>query len=108
MNAPADRIVEFEHQVAGVACTARAWATVPEAPSLEERARLKEQIKRLLADRGAVLLAHYYVDGDIQDLAEETGGCVADSLEMARFGRTHSAPTLVVAGGRFMGETAKI
>ncbi len=56
----------------------------------------------------AVLVAHFYVDGDIQDLALETGGCVADSLEMARFGRDHPAQTLVVAGVRFMGETAKI
>jgi quinolinate synthase len=55
-----------------------------------------------------VLVAHYYVDGDLQDLALETGGCVADSLEMARFGRDHAAQTLVVAGVRFMGESAKI
>ena len=55
-----------------------------------------------------MLVAHYYVDGDLQDLALETGGCVADSLEMARFGRDHAAKTLVVAGVRFMGETAKI
>jgi quinolinate synthase len=48
------------------------------------------------------------VDGHVQDLAEETGGCVSDSLEMARFGRDHEAPTLVVAGVRFMGESAKI
>jgi quinolinate synthase len=56
----------------------------------------------------AVLVAHYYVDGALQDLAEATGGCVGDSLEMARFGRDHAARTLVVAGVRFMGETAKI
>ncbi len=37
----------------------------------------------------AVLVAHYYVDGALQDLADATGGCVADSLEMARFGRDH-------------------
>ena len=37
-----------------------------------------------------------------------TGGCVSDSLEMARFGRDHPAETLIVAGVRFMGETAKI
>jgi quinolinate synthase len=49
-------------------------------------------------------VAHYYVDGDLQDLAQQTGGCVADSLEMARFGRDHAAGTLVV-GVRFMGET---
>ena len=55
-----------------------------------------------------MLVAHYYVDADLQDLAEETGGCVSDSLEMARFGRDHPAKTLVVAGVRFMGETAKI
>ena len=55
-----------------------------------------------------MLVAHYYVDGDLQDLALETGGCVADSLEMARFGRDHASRTLVVAGVRFMGETAKI
>jgi len=55
-----------------------------------------------------VLVAHYYVDGDLQDLALASGGCVADSLEMARFGRDHPARTLVVAGVRFMGETAKI
>jgi quinolinate synthase len=55
-----------------------------------------------------VLVSHYYVDADLQDLAEETGGCVSDSLEMARFGRDHPAKTLVVAGVRFMGETAKI
>ncbi len=61
-----------------------------------------------MKERNAVLVAHYYVDSDLQDLAEETGGCVSDSLEMARFGRDHSAQTLVVAGVRFMGETAKI
>ena len=69
---------------------------------------LKERIARELKVRDAVLVAHYYVDGDLQDLALETGGCVADSLEMARFGRDHAAGTLVVAGVRFMGETAKI
>ena len=74
----------------------------------EETARLKERIKKLLRDRNAVLVAHYYTAGDLQDLAEETGGCVADSLEMARFGTEHPAQTLVVAGVRFMGETSKI
>ena len=68
----------------------------------------RERVRALLAQRNAVLVAHYYVDGELQDLALETGGCVADSLEMARFGRDHPARTLVVAGVRFMGETAKI
>jgi quinolinate synthase len=74
----------------------------------DERRQLKQQITAQLKALGAVLVAHYYVDGDIQELAEETGGCVADSLEMARFGRDHSAQTLIVSGVRFMGETAKI
>jgi quinolinate synthase len=71
-------------------------------------AELKASIKRLLAEQNAVLVAHYYTDGDLQALAEETGGLVADSLEMARFGTESGASTLVVCGVRFMGETAKI
>ncbi|MGE4558972.1 MAG: quinolinate synthase NadA [Desulfobulbus sp.] len=73
-----------------------------------ETAALKERIKTMLREKDAVLVAHYYTDGVLQDLAEETGGCVADSLEMARFGTEHPAQTLVVAGVRFMGETSKI
>ncbi len=80
----------------------------PEVLAESDVAALKEEIAGLLKARNAVLVAHYYVDGHVQDLAEETGGCVSDSLEMARFGRDHDAPTLVVAGVRFMGESAKI
>ncbi|MBP1705991.1 MAG: nadA [Chloroflexi bacterium] len=87
---------------------ARAWARVPAVPSPAERAALMARAAELLRANDAVLVAHFYVDGDIQDLALETGGCVADSLEMARFGRDHPASTLVVAGVRFMGETAAI
>jgi quinolinate synthase len=65
-------------------------------------------IKQLLKEKNAVLVAHYYTDPEIQALAEETGGCVADSLEMARFGNKHDADVLLVAGVKFMGETAKI
>lgn len=72
--------------------------------SPDERSALKDRIRKLLKARNAVLVAHYYVDADLQDLAEETGGCVSDSLEMARFGRDHAAQTLVVAGVRFMGK----
>jgi quinolinate synthase len=68
----------------------------------------KSEIKSLLKREHAVLVAHYYTDDAIQELADETGGCVSDSLEMARFGNQHEASTLVVAGVRFMGETAKI
>jgi len=99
---------EYDRPQAGLACTAEAWAKIPSAPEMAERAELKDRIRRLLKEKGAVLVAHYYVDADLQDLAEETGGCVSDSLEMARFGRDHAAQTLVVAGVRFMGETAKI
>lgn len=72
------------------------------------KAALREHIKALLKQEDAVLVAHYYTDADIQSLAEETGGCVSDSLEMARFGNAHPAKTLIVAGVKFMGETAKI
>ena len=65
-------------------------------------------IKKLLQEKDAVLIAHYYTDPEIQALAEETGGFVGDSLEMAKFGNRHSASTLIIAGVRFMGETAKI
>lgn len=68
----------------------------------------KDRIKSLLTERNAVLVAHYYTDDAIQALAEETGGCVSDSLQMARFGNQHPAEILVVAGVKFMGETAKI
>ena len=82
----------------------------PQWPALgpADKEALRDRIKELLKDRNALLVAHYYVDGDLQALAEETGGCVADSLEMARFGTTTDARTLVVCGVRFMGETAKI
>ncbi len=76
--------------------------------SAEEKASYKESIKQLLKEKNAVLIAHYYTDPEIQALAEETGGCVADSLEMARFGNQHPAQTLIIAGVKFMGETAKV
>ena len=92
----------------GASCTAHAWAKVPEPLQPMQRAEWKARAKAVLKAHDAVLVAHYYVDGDVQDLALESGGCVADSLEMARFGRDHPGRTLVVAGVRFMGETAKI
>jgi quinolinate synthase len=104
------KVVEFERPQmrTGTSCVADAWARVPQESTPAQRQELKERIRRLLKEKEAVLVAHYYVDADLQDLAEETGGCVSDSLEMARFGRDHPAKTLVVAGVRFMGETAKI
>lgn len=76
--------------------------------STQDQARLVDEIKDLLKQNNAVLVAHYYTDAAIQALADETGGYVSDSLDMARFGYEHEAQTLVVAGVRFMGETAKI
>lgn len=76
--------------------------------SQHERDMLVKKIKHLLAVNDAVLIAHYYTDSLIQRIAEETGGRVSDSLDMAQFGYTHPASTLVVAGVYFMGETAKI
>jgi quinolinate synthase len=75
-------------------------------PAREEQ--LRQSIRQRLQEENAVLVAHYYTSPEVQALAEETGGCVSDSLEMARFGHDHPADTLVVAGVRFMGETAKI
>ncbi|MGV3346859.1 quinolinate synthase NadA [Enterobacteriaceae bacterium LUAb1] len=80
----------------------------PAPLSPDEQSFYREKIKQRLKARNAVIVAHYYTDPEIQSLAEETGGCVSDSLEMARFGNTHSASVLLVAGVRFMGETAKI
>lgn len=103
------KAVEYEQPETGSVCaTKHAWARVPPEPTPAERAQLKDEIRRLLQEKNAVMVSHYYVHPDLQDLAEETGGLVSDSLEMARFGRDHAAQTLVVSGVRFMGETAKI
>jgi quinolinate synthase len=69
---------------------------------------INTQIKQLLKAKNAVLIAHYYVSGELQILAEKSGGIVSDSLEMARFGQRCDADILLVAGVKFMGETAKI
>ena len=100
--------VEFDMPRRNRITAGQAWAKVIADPSPEDRTRLKADIKTRLKEQNAVLVAHYYVHPDLQDLAEETGGCVSDSLEMARFGRDHPATTVVVCGVRFMGETAKI
>ena len=102
-------LYDFTRQDAQGACsTHQAWARVPEPLSGAERERHHRLIAEQLKAQDAVLIAHYYTDGDLQDLALATGGFIGDSLEMARFGRDHAARTVVVAGVRFMGETAKI
>ena len=76
--------------------------------SINKKKEIEDKIKKELKRQNAVLVTHYYVDGFIQDLTMDTGGIVSDSLEMARFGKEHSAQTLIVSGVKFMGETAKI
>ena len=82
--------------------------TIVEILDDDERAALFTRIKQLLREQNAIVIAHYYTDPDLQLLADETGGHVSDSLDMARFGHESPAQTLVVCGVRFMGETAKI
>ncbi len=82
--------------------------TVEPQLDADERDTLRERIKQQLKAQDAVMVAHYYTDPDLQQLADETGGHVSDSLDMARFGHDANEQTLVVCGVRFMGETAKI
>ncbi len=93
--------------VTDVPLTAQIEGSVPQYQGAEREA-IKDKIKQRLIEQDAVLVAHYYTDDDLQEIAEETGGYISDSLDMARFGNEHKASTLVVAGVRFMGETAKI
>ena len=76
--------------------------------SEQENADYESKIIAILAEKNAALVAHYYTDPLLQALADKTLGCVADSLEMARFGSNSPASTLMVCGVKFMGETAKI
>jgi len=70
--------------------------------------KLKDKLLAQLKEQNAILVSHYYVDDDLQDLAEESGGTVSDSLEMARYAYEHEASTIIVAGVKFMAETSKI
>ena len=83
-------------------------AEEPQSLSAGEQAEYRQQLKQLMRDKNARLVAHYYTDPVLQELADETDGFVGDSLEMARFGKECDADILVVAGVRFMGESAKI
>lgn len=94
-------------QLENIPVTAEIQAQMPDFSGTKRTALIKK-IKSLLKLEDAVLVAHYYTHEDLQEIAEDTGGCVADSLEMARFGHQHPASTLIVAGVKFMGETAKI
>src|SRR5260221_11893759 len=83
-------------------------AKPPRPVSPAERPRLIERARELLKSRDAVLVAHYYVHPDLQDLAQASGGTVSDSLDMARFGHEHPAKPIVGAGVPCTGETANI
>ena len=100
-------IADFSIPVGFVPSTESITSAIPSHTPAEKRALVAE-IKAELARQDAVLVAHYYTDAELQKIAEETGGYVSDSLDMARFVNEHAASTLVVAGVRFMGETAKI
>jgi len=70
----------------------------------EDPLDLMEEIDRLKVEKDATILAHYYVDGEIQDIADFTG----DSLKLARDATRVETGTIVFAGVHFMGESAKI
>jgi quinolinate synthase len=65
---------------------------------------VRERIRRLKARHDALILSHYYEDGEIQDVADHVG----DSLALAQWGEQAANPTIVMAGVVFMGESVKI
>jgi quinolinate synthase len=80
-------------------------AIQPVPPEVDEDPLdLMEEIERLKIEKDAVLLAHFYVDGEIQDVADFNG----DSLKLARDAVTVTKSTIVFAGVHFMAESAKI
>lgn len=65
---------------------------------------LKEAIDKLRKEKNAIIMAHYYQTGEIQDIADYVG----DSLALAQWAATTDADIIVLCGVHFMGETAKI
>ncbi len=78
----------------------KGYVDAPIEPGID----LKEEIKRLKKERGAVILAHYYQKGEIQDLADYIG----DSLALAQIASKLKESVIVLCGVNFMGETAKM
>jgi len=87
---------------------AKARSVTHSALGADAEAELKSRLLKKMKEQDAILVSHYYVDDDLQDLAEESGGTVSDSLEMARYAYEHEASTIIVAGVKFMAETSKI
>ena len=96
----------LENEIDTTAAQARSVTHSVLGRSAEDQ--LKEKLLKQMKEQDAILVSHYYVDDDLQDLAEESGGKVSDSLEMARYAYEHEASTIIVAGVKFMAETSKI
>jgi quinolinate synthase len=71
---------------------------------LKSQKQIISEIKRLKKEKNAIILAHYYQTGDVQDIADFVG----DSLALSQKASDNSADIIVFAGVRFMAETAKI
>ena len=65
---------------------------------------LKEDVLKLKKEKNAIILAHYYVDGAVQDVADFVG----DSYALAKKAKNTDADIIVFAGVKFMGESAKM
>lgn len=97
-------MVDFEKIIPREYTYPRAAAQLAEG----EKEQCFAEVAALLKEHNAAVIAHYYCNADVQELAEKTGGFIGDSLEMAKWGRKSPFDTLIVCGVRFMGETAKI
>lgn len=72
--------------------------------TIDPKVKLTEEIIRLKKEKNAVILSHFYVDADLQDIADFVG----DSLQLAQAAATTDADMIVFVGVHFMAETAKI
>ena len=69
-----------------------------------DKTKLFKSISENLLKNNATIISHYYVDPLIQEITEETGGFVGDSLEMAKFGSNCQTENLIVCGVKFMAD----